>query len=198
MHPTHSPLDANTAEQKTAFIEQWKQREGIELRQEKLVKNAGLRALAKLMLNSFWGKFGQRSQMPKTVYFTEPAAYFNLVFDARVAVKNIRIVNENLVAVTYEQGHEFVEVLANTNPVIAAYTTAQARLKLYSYIEKLQERCLYFDTDSIIYVDRPGDEYHPPVGNFLGEMTDELEKEGAGSFITEFVSGGPKHYGYKV
>lgn len=30
-------------------------------------------------------------------------------------------------------------------------------------------------------------------------MTDELEKDyGQGSFITEFVSGGPKHYGYKV
>lgn len=28
-------------------------------------------------------------------------------------------------------------------------------------------------------------------------MTDELEKEGAGSYIMKFVSGGPKHYGYK-
>lgn len=32
-----------------------------------------------------------------------------------------------------------------------------------------------------------------------GCMTDELEKDhGPGSFITEFVSGGPKHYAYKV
>lgn len=29
-------------------------------------------------------------------------------------------------------------------------------------------------------------------------MTDELAKEGAGSYITEFVSGGPKHYGFKI
>jgi len=136
-----------------------------------MVKNPGLRALAKLMLNSFWGKFGQRSRMPKTEYFTDPAAYFNLVFDATIAVKSVRIINENLVAVTYEQADEFVEVLANTNPVVAAYTTAQARLKLYSYIEQLQERCLYFDTDSLIYVDRPGDVYHPAIGNFLGVYT---------------------------
>src|SRR5690349_19111905 len=34
---------------------------------------------------------------------------------------------------------------------------------------------------------------------FAGQMTDELEKDfGVDSFITEFVSGGPKHYGYKV
>jgi len=30
-------------------------------------------------------------------------------------------------------------------------------------------------------------------------MTDELEKDyGPGSYITEFVSGGPKHYAHKV
>lgn len=29
-------------------------------------------------------------------------------------------------------------------------------------------------------------------------MTDELKDHGEGSFITEFVSGGPKHYAYKV
>lgn len=73
-----------------------------------------------------------------------------------------------MVAVTYELQDEFVEVLANTNAVIAAYTTAQARLKLYSYIERLQERVLYMDTDSLIYVDRPQDQYHPNIGNYLG------------------------------
>lgn len=29
-------------------------------------------------------------------------------------------------------------------------------------------------------------------------MTDELQDYGPGSYITEFVSGGPKHYAYKV
>lgn len=74
-----------------------------------------------------------------------------------------------MVAVNYELYDEFVEVLANTNTVIAAYTTAQARLKLYSYIEQLQDRVIYFDTDSILYIDRPGDHYHPPIGNYLGK-----------------------------
>lgn len=46
-------------------------------------------------------------------------------------------------------------------------------------------------------MDRPSDIYHPQIGNFLGEMTDELSKEGEGSYIKEFVSGGPKHYGYR-
>ena len=85
------------------------------------------------------------------------------------------------------QADAFVEESKYSNPVIAAYVTAHARLQLYSYLESLQERILYFDTDSIIYIEREG-EYSPPVGDYLGDMTDELD----GGHITEFVSGGPK------
>lgn len=44
-----------------------------------------------------------------------------------------------------------------TNVVIAAFGTAQARLKLYSCLEVLQKRALYFVTDSILITQRPGD-----------------------------------------
>lgn len=36
------------------------------------------------------------------------------------------------------------------------------------------------------------------TGNFLGDLTDELEKYGTGSYISSFVSGGPKCYAYRV
>jgi hypothetical protein len=68
---------------------------------------------------------------------------------------------------------------------------------LYSFLEKVGERVLYYDTDSIIYISREG-EYDPPTGNFIGDMTDELEEYGCGSYITEFVCGGPKNYAFKV
>jgi hypothetical protein len=99
---------------------------------------------------------------------------------------------------SYTKEEEFVEGAPNVNPVLAAFTTAQARLKLFSYLHPLGARVLYFDTDSIIYVSRPGDSYEVPVGNFLGEMTDELEGYGPGSYISEFVSAGPKNYAYEV
>lgn len=91
-----------------------------------------------------------------------------LVFDPSTIPKSVRIVNEKMVSLNYDTQDEYVQVLGNTNTVIAAYTTAQARLKLYSYIEKLQERVLYFDTDSIIYINRENDTYQPETGNFLG------------------------------
>ena len=43
------------------------------------------------------------------------------------------------------------------------------------------------------------DWYVPHLGNFLGEMTDEVTQDyGVGAYICEFASGGPKNYAYKV
>ena len=40
----------------------YKAKEGIKLDRAKIKKNPGLRTLAKMMLNSMWGKFGQNKQ----------------------------------------------------------------------------------------------------------------------------------------
>ena len=77
---------------------------------------------------------------------------------------------------------------------MATFTTCWARLKLYSVLKQLGRRILYYDTDSIIYVCRPN-EYDPPLGDYLGELTDEL---GNGEYIVEFVSCGPKNYAYRT
>ena len=45
-----------------------KQQEGIELNASKMVGNAGLKAVSKLMLNSFWGKFGMRDNLNQTEF----------------------------------------------------------------------------------------------------------------------------------
>jgi len=51
--------------------------------------------------------------------------------------------------------------------------------------------------DSVIYLSKVGDE-EIALGNFLGEMTNELACYGDGAYIDEFVSGGPKNYAFKV
>jgi len=115
-------------------------------------------------------------------------------------IQAITLISDNLVAVNYKKHDDYAEVMQNTNPIIAAYTTAIARLKLYSYIERLQDRVLYFDTDSIIYVtDLTNPSHHMiETGSSLGEMTNELKDFGPYAYIEEFVSGGPKNYAYKV
>ena len=50
------PKDCVTPEQKRTYVAEYLEHEGIALDPEKITHNPGLRALAKLMLNSFWGK----------------------------------------------------------------------------------------------------------------------------------------------
>ena len=112
-------------------------------------------------------------------------------------INSLVIVNENVVIINYHEKEECYEPLQTVNVVIAAYVTTQARLKLYSFLERLEERVLYYDTDSVIYISKAA-LYEPSTGNFIGDMTDELEGYGPGSYIKEFVSGGPKNYAYKL
>lgn len=92
----------------------------------------------------------------------------------------------------YRRQHD--EGSIETSVSHAAFITAYARLELYNELEKLQDRVLYFDTDSIIFISRPNT-YQPKLGNFLGQLTNELEND---DFIVEFVSAGPKNYGYRT
>lgn len=93
----------------------------------------------------------------------------------------------------WEYTDKFIESSGQTNVVIAAYTTAQARLKLYSYLEKLESRTLYCDTDSIVFNVSRG-EWQPELGDYLGDLTEEVE----GNEIVSFTTGGPKNYAFKL
>jgi len=61
-------------------------------------------------------------------------------------------------------------------------------------LEQLGERILYYDTDSVIYLQEEG-QPNPVLGSYLGEFTSELDPD---DHIVEFVSGGPKNYGYQT
>ena len=57
---------------------------------------------------------------------------------------------------------------------------------------------LYCDTVSVIYIQNVDEPPKLETGNYLGDLTDELEKFGSGSYIEQFVSGGPKNYAFYV
>jgi len=50
-----------------------------------------------------------------------------------------------------------VPSLRHTNEVIGAYVTAGARFHLYGFLDKLQEKAIDTDTDSVIFI-KPGQE----------------------------------------
>ena len=122
---------------------------------------------------------------------TELKRFLELLDESQYEVSNARLVNDGTVEMHYINTEEFEEPNNKVNIVIAAYTTAYARLKLYDLLDQLQEQVLYYDTDSVIYVHEPG-KPEPPLGDYLGDLTDELD----GDYITAFMSGGPKNYAY--
>ena len=158
------PSWCQTEDQKKQYIGEYDEKEGIKLDPTKIEKNPGLRALAKLMLNSFWGKFGQRDNMPQVELVKDPVRYFKLLNCQSTHVKNVQFVNDECVEVYYARGDDFVSTSNKTSVVIAAFTTAHARLKLYSVLERLQTRVLYLDTDSVIFTSQPN-EWMPPLGD---------------------------------
>lgn len=64
---------------------------------------------------------------------------------------------DEMVSIQWINKEQFIEESGKTNVVIAAYTTAQAQLQLYTYLERLDDRVLYCDTDSIIFCSKPCD-----------------------------------------
>ncbi|XP_057322371.1 uncharacterized protein LOC130676747 [Microplitis mediator] len=191
------PKDCITEQEKDAYIAEYEKAEGVKLDKEKITKNEGLRAVAKLSLNSLWGKFGQRENLPQTEIITTRARLMEMLTDSQIEITGFLPVNDKTIYLNYINCADSVTASPTTNVVIAAYTTAQARLKLYSYLENLGERVLYCDTDSCIYISKDN-QYEPPTGKFLGDLTDELESYGPGSYISSFVTGGPKFYAYIV
>ena len=158
----------------------------------KIVKNAAKLSLAKLMLNSFWGKFGERLNKPAVESGTAPHGLFEYLNNLLMVIHVTRVFSEDFLEVVFCYMDEDASKSKKTNIFIAAFTTAQARLKLYSYLDPLRDQVLYYDTDSVIYSCKPG-QTMIALGNYLGGMTSELNED---DYITEFVSGGAKNYGY--
>ena len=192
------PATCTTEAQKEHYLQQYLEREGIELDRNAIEHNPGKRSIAKLMLNSFWGKLSQRPNLPQVKICREYHEYWTLVEDEDLQITGEFSPNDNTIVVAYQLKDDEKADPGNTSIAIASFVTSYARLHLYKFMERVDtighDRLLYFDTDSIIFVRKPGD----PVietGDFLGDLTDELP---AGAVCTRFVSGGPKNYGYEV
>lgn len=91
---------------------------------------------------------------------------------------------ENFIQVVYSERSDIHFGTLTTNVVLAAFVTCHARLQLLCELERLGKRVLYFDTDSIFFISKPG-EYEPSLGEYLGEFTNEIDpSEGIFNVIT--------------
>ena len=98
------PADVGTDELKRQeYLTNYLEHEGVQLDYQAVEKNPAKRALAKLMLNSFWGKFGQASNKSQVEAIHEPSKFHKLLKDDTAHIHAIRVVNEDMLEVVYNR-----------------------------------------------------------------------------------------------
>jgi len=177
------------------------------------------RKLSKLLLNSFYGRWGMRGQRPKVNTYKKDDDGIKDMYDFfRDAIDGGKYEIKKFVnlpkawQITYKVRDED-NMAKNTNLPIASFTTSYARVLLHRIMRHVgMENVVYSDTDSVIFKFQPKDNC---IGNIitckakdingknktillnscLGGLTDELD--GAGH-ITEFIGLAPKTYSYEL
>lgn len=187
-------------ERKQLYIKDYWEKQGIKLDYDKIEVNPGLRFIAKLCLNSLWGKFGQRLNMTKSVLVPNVAEFYKILTNPQYENFNMKELGKKgdktrKCLINYSVKEQFVENDFNTNIAVACFTTSSARLRLYSALEELDRQVLYFDTDSVVYIYDKNNPNHTKLenGDLLGEWTDECE---GNEIVGTFVTTGPKAYSY--
>ncbi|KAK6167068.1 hypothetical protein SNE40_021175 [Patella caerulea] len=117
-----------------------------------------------------------------------------MLYDGTKDVKNIEILSEDVVLVQFTVRSDLITSAPHVNVPIGAFTAAYGRMKLYDYLDKLNDRVLYFDTDSIIFTETD-DDVPVSLGNYLGDFTDEIEPS---CRILEYCATAPKIYALKI
>ncbi|XP_073496117.1 uncharacterized protein [Phyllobates terribilis] len=181
-------------DKKSQCIDTVLEKEGIQLRADNIKADAAKRQISDLFINSLWGTFGQRSDFQKTNIVTDPDELFRYVFQPSYEVSEISFIDEETAAINWKftKGHN--KPSKNANVFIASFTMAYARLELYRLLDRLQERCLYHDVDSVIFVSKDG-EWNPPLGDRFGEFSSKVP---LGTHITEFAAIEPNTYGCRL
>ena len=87
-----SSYNFKTKEEEDSFKARIKDSLDIDI--EKFEFNAGLRSIAKLCLNSLWGKFGQRNNMSQTKYVTDVSEFYEILLDDKLDNKNFQFIND--------------------------------------------------------------------------------------------------------
>jgi len=187
------PSSVKTEAQKADYIRMYKDRENITLDPEKICFNPGLRSLAKLLLNSLWGRVGMSvDKLSTTIKSVEQ---FHMLFsDNSIEIGTYHPIAGDKVMFNFRNINSGHKTNKKGNVIVAAFVTSWARIYLHKQLDRLGDRVCYMDTDSVIYTKREG-EYEPPVGDMLGEWANEVPP---GVHITEFVTTGPKSYSYKL
>lgn len=162
-------------------------------------KNGGKKAIAKIVVNSGWGKQCQKPIMDECTMTSPNEDIFALAENWKTGsyvLSNIQDIGDRSRITTRQSVKNPVINLHTTYLPAAVYVSAYGRLQLWGAMNILGARVLYHDTDSIIYI------YDPllpniPEGKVLGDFDrEDIDAKNGG--IVEFIGACAKTYGIKM
>ena len=191
----------NTSHRKLGF--------NFEIKSENTCSNPGMKQLAKICLNSLWGKFAQRPVLDSYEYINNKIKLLRQLLDEKVKTNSWHIINENCVELRYQDDIDYNVEEEYISDITGVFTTANARIRLMSMLNWLHpSQLIYCDTDSVIFLydeENPLHKYpsndaqdlpdNVRFGDALGEWEDEFKQ---GEWIEEVVVGGAKSYSYRT
>ena len=120
--------------------------------------------------------------------------FFKWLADPNKTDKKFALVSGEMLVMYWKDKDFSVKSEKKGSLVHAIFTTSLARIHLYrSLLHPLGRRVLYCDTDSAVFLSGDNHPPDPPLGKYLGQLTDELDD---GHVVAKWVCGGPKNYGY--
>lgn len=164
LHSTGYPENCETEAQKEEYILNFYRETNILLRKHKYKKNEALYKVIKSLLNGLFGKLAQKPVNSFTTIIHDiDELNFYLNSDLH-EINDVYCCNDNYIVLNWQMKRDDLDNEVETTPGFARQaeknvsittgiqTTTNARLRLYSELDKLGDRCFYMDTDSIIFL----------------------------------------------
>lgn len=178
------------------FKQTYKEKFNIDINFDNWDKRPAAKKSGKILINSGWGKHAETSNHEKILILSHNDTNQGMNFYD--ALYNKEKLLAQYIPAEEETIFKYKEVLSSSKAQRHLHTTylpcavfvpMYGRLMLYNHLDKLGERVLMCDTDSIKYIDEPNG-YNIKEGDCLGDWEDEGPSE-------EFVALCPKSYGQK-
>uniref|UniRef100_A0AC34EZR4 DNA-directed DNA polymerase n=1 Tax=Panagrolaimus sp. ES5 TaxID=591445 RepID=A0AC34EZR4_9BILA len=191
------PKEIQSEAAKEEYIKTYKEKFGIEIDKENVKKNKQLGTIGKSLITNLWGKFCQNPGKDYVDITSDPLIIDKVMYDETKEVKSLDILNKNLAMVVSKDKNGFLKESKTSSVLIGIFTCSMARLKLFSYLEKIHftpfSYNIYHDTDSAVFLCR-NDIIPLNTGPYLGDLSDEYPD----SEILEFCTNGCKQYAMKL
>ncbi len=171
---------------------------GIELDFTQCKKRKALKISSKVLINSPWGKHAEsvdhtQCKIIDTVDYMASEEFLNQIDKRQVKVKDINLLGRRTM-IRFDAIRQWKEKIVRPDLhkgylPCAVFVPMYGQLMTWNSLQKVGERALMCDTDSVKYISKPG---LPdiPVDNCLGTWEDEGN-------LKEFVSIGLKSYGLR-